>query len=133
MPLLSTSGSYTKYDGTAASALTEDTGRVSKRHLDRISDEIEYIRADYERANKLKKGDATWHSETPQSGSATTVGQWGSDEWGGNPWENPTGTNTGIQRPFSEMRILFNDFNELRYFFNQGGQIIWEGGDSNGS
>ena len=133
MPLLSTSGSYTKYDGTAASALTEDTGRVSKRHLDRISEEIEYLRADYERANKLNKGDATWHSETPQSGSATTVGQWGSDEWGGNQWENPTGTDTGIQRPFSEMRILFDDFNELRYFFNQGGQIIWEGGDSNGS
>ena len=133
IPLLSSSGAYTKYDGSAASALTEDTGRVSKRHLDRISTEIEYLRADYSRANKLKKGDSDWHSEQAQSGSATTVAAWGSDQWGGNQWHGASGTDTGIQRPFSEIRVLFDDFDELRYFFNQGGQIIWEGGDSNGS
>jgi len=134
MPNLSTAGSYTKYDGSAASALTEDTGRVSKRHLDRISEEIEYLRADYSRANKLNKGDSSYHSENPFSGSVTTVGEWGSDRWGGNIYHpSGSGTDTGIQRCFTEMKMTFDNFSSLRYYFNQGSQLAWEGEDSNGS
>ena len=133
MPLLSTAGSYTKYDGSAASALTEDTGRVSKRHLDRISTEIEYIRADYERANELLKGRSDYWSQGTYYAKTDTSQQWGSSYWPGNTWESASGTNTGIERPFHEARFVFNSWNHLRYFFNQGGQIEWKHGGSDGS
>ncbi len=133
MPLLSTAGSYTKYDGSAASALTEDTGRVSKRHLDRISTEIEYIRADYERANELLKGRSDYWSQGTYYARTDTGQQWGSDYWPGNQWVGASGTNTGIERPFHEARFVFNDWPHLRYFFNQGGQLEWKHGGSDGS
>ena len=133
MPNLTSDGSMRTESGTA-SLLSEDTGRIRQAHLDRISQEIEYLRADYSRVNKLKKGDSSYHSESPYSGSVTTVGQWGSDKWGGNVYHpSGSGTDTGIQRCFTEMKMTFDNFSDLRYYFNQGSQLVWEGEDSNGN
>ena len=131
MPNLTSDGSMRTESGTA-STLTDDTGRVRQAHLDRISEEIEYIRADYDRANKLNKGSSTYWSANTYYAKTDTGQQWGSDYWPGNTWENPRGVNTGIERPFHEARFVFNDWNHLRYFFNQGGQLEWKSGASDG-
>ena len=67
----------------------------------------------------LNKGDSSYHSENPFSGSVTTVGEWGSDEWSGNVWHpSGSGTDTGIQRCFTEMKMTFDNFSSLINYLN---------------
>ena len=133
IPNLTSAGSMRTESGNA-SLLSEDMGRVRQAHLDRISEEIEYIRADYERANKLNKSSSTYWSANTYYAKTDTGQQWGSNRWGGNQYHpGGSGTDTGIERPFHEARFVFNNWNHLRYFFNQGGQLEWKSGGSNGS
>ena len=102
IPLLSTAGAYTKYDGSAASALTEDTGRVSKRHLDRMSDDIEYIRnTSNHRHNYIDISNSAVFDYQNNKGNAIWSGTWGNDSYS-NQWGN-YGAGSGYDRPYSDV------------------------------
>jgi len=74
-------------------------------------------------------GDVYSDNLTIVSGSFNNI--WGSDTWsragvwdpGGknNPWSDSGGSDHGNDRPFVEARMTFNDWDHLRYWFNQGG------------
>ena len=126
IPLLSTAGAYTKYDGSAASALTEDTGRVSKRHLDRMSDDIEYIRnTSNHRHNYIDISNSAIFDYQNNKGNAIWGGTWGDDSYS-NQWGN-YGADSGYDRPFAEWRYRFTNWNHLRYWLNQGGKFYFRG------
>jgi len=74
--------------------------------------------------------DLSVYSENIDQASGSFSNNWGSDTWqaGGQspppyniPWSDNGGSEYGNDRPFLEARMTFNDWDHMRYWFNQGG------------
>ena len=109
--------------------LADDQSRVRDDHFNTLSDEIEYIRANAgppARWNYGNYSDATvgaWTQENKKTASEDV--SWGNDYWTsvGSNWSLSGGDNYKKNLPFSEVRYKFDNWNNFRYWFNQGGNL----------
>ena len=118
---------------TSEVAAADDQSRVRDDHFNTISDEIEYIRANAgapARWNYANYSDATvgaWSWILRKEASETI--NWGNNYWfqqqqpGGWPWNASDGDDYKKNLPFSETRFVFESWDNIRYWFNQGGKI----------
>ena len=164
LDLVTEHGSMRKSDGSSTTDINEDMGRVRDDHVNAMSAEIERIGgAESVPPNTSSLGGYNFHklhvdgiyapyttnnkdedvysdSLSAVSGSLPSNHAWGSDTWSQSysglpwPWSASGGTDYGKDRPFVEARMTFNDWNHLRYWFNQGGCCtFWPHYNSNGS
>ena len=160
LDLVTEHGSMRKSDGSPTTDINEDMGRVRDKHVNAMSDEIELIGSPL---NSTSLGSYNFHklhvdgiyapyttnnkddsvysdSLSAVSGSLASNHAWGSDTWSQSygglpwPWSASGGTDYGKDRPFVEARMTFNDWDHMRYWFNQGGCCtFWPHYESNGS
>jgi len=160
LPLVQTKA-MRKSLGETTADINEDTGRVRDAHVNKLSDEIELIGSPL---NNSSAGTYNFHklhvdgiyapyttnnkdldvysdSLSAVSGSLASNHAWGSDNWqqGSSPgapypWSASGGSDYGNDRPFVEARMTFNDWDHMRYWFNQGGCCtFWPHYNSDGS
>ena len=114
---------------TSEVAAADDQSRVRDDHFNTISDEIEYIRANAgppARWNYANYSDATVGAWSwTQKKEASEVISWGNDYWhsSGQGWNLNGGINHYNNLPFSEARFVYESWDNMRYWFNQGGKL----------
>jgi hypothetical protein len=78
----------------------------------------------------MNNHDLSVYSENIDQASGSFSNNWGSDTWSSSgqsappyniPWSDNGGSEYGNDRPFLEARMTFNDWDHMRYWFNQGG------------
>ena len=140
---------------TLETGLADDLSRVRDDHVNQMSAEIESIGSPLDSTsmgtynfNKIHtvgihgNSNADVYNQLNEEVGGAWIHNWGNDydansgAGAGTPWSWTTGTNWGKERPFAEARYRFTDWEDFRYFFNQGGEVrinpIYNSDDSYG-
>jgi len=145
LPEVTRWGALRGSSATLETGLVDDLSRIRDDHINNMSAEIEFIGLPLNSSssslgtyNFNKIHTVGIHGDNNTGVYNDTINgvneleswsyAWGNDYWAQEvtspwPWSASGGTDTGIERIFQEARYRFANWEDFRYFFNQGGAV----------